>query len=116
MELIPPQGLRSVLALVVVASASISAHGVARGQNRPGVNAPTPVVGDAAARPATAVTPHAPPTERCPDGMVLAEGEYCTNVDQVCLRWLDPDTQMRCAEFASHRSRWSKSAWRCRAA
>jgi hypothetical protein len=35
--------------------------------------------------------------------MQLAEGEYCTNVDQRCLEWLDPDTQMRCARFAPSR-------------
>lgn len=101
MDLIAPQGLRSVLALVVVASASFSAHGVARGQNRPSSDASSPVV--APSRPSPAVVPAAPPTPRCPDGMVLAEGEYCSNVDQRCLRWLDPETQMRCAEFAPSR-------------
>ncbi len=35
--------------------------------------------------------------------MQLVEGEYCTNVDQRCLRFLDQDTQMRCAEFAPPR-------------
>ncbi len=35
--------------------------------------------------------------------MQLAEGEYCTNVDQRCLEWVDPDTQMRCARFAPSR-------------
>ncbi len=37
---------------------------------------------------------------RCPDGMLLVEGDYCINVEQRCLRWLDPEEQMRCAEFA----------------
>lgn len=40
---------------------------------------------------------------RCPEGMLLVEGEYCPNVDQRCLRWLDPDEQLRCAEFAPSR-------------
>jgi formylglycine-generating enzyme required for sulfatase activity len=35
--------------------------------------------------------------------MVRVEGDYCTNADQRCLRWLDEDTQMRCAEFAPPR-------------
>ncbi len=36
----------------------------------------------------------------CPDGMKLVDGDYCLNVDQRCRRWLDPDEQMRCEEFA----------------
>jgi sulfatase modifying factor 1 len=37
---------------------------------------------------------------RCAPGTVEVEGDYCPNVEQKCLRWLDPETQMRCAEFA----------------
>lgn len=36
----------------------------------------------------------------CPAGMVEVEGDYCANIEQKCLRWLDPETRMRCAEFA----------------
>ena len=36
----------------------------------------------------------------CPSGMVEVEGDYCPNVEQTCIRWLDPDIKMRCAEFA----------------
>jgi hypothetical protein len=36
----------------------------------------------------------------CPDGMKLVDGDYCINVEQRCRRWLDPDEQMRCEEFA----------------
>ena len=39
-------------------------------------------------------------TASCPRGMVEVEGDYCSHVEQRCLRWLDPDTKMRCAEFA----------------
>ena len=35
----------------------------------------------------------------CPNGMVLAEGDWCVNVDQKCLRWLDEPTRLQCAEF-----------------
>ncbi len=35
----------------------------------------------------------------CAEGMQEVEGEYCPNVEQKCLRWLDKE-QMRCAEFA----------------
>jgi hypothetical protein len=36
----------------------------------------------------------------CPSGMVEIEGDYCAHVEETCLRWLDPDEKMRCAEFA----------------
>lgn len=41
----------------------------------------------------------------CPAGMRLIDGDYCPNVEQTCLRWLDPPPgdQMRCAEFAPTR-------------
>ena len=43
-----------------------------------------------------------PPTG-CPAGMLLVEGQYCPNVRQRCLRYLDPPgryEQFRCAEYA----------------
>jgi hypothetical protein len=36
----------------------------------------------------------------CPKGMTEVEGDYCTHVEETCLRWLDPEEKMRCAEFA----------------
>lgn len=36
----------------------------------------------------------------CPTGTVEVEGDYCSQVEQTCVRWLDPDTKMRCAEFS----------------
>ena len=36
----------------------------------------------------------------CAAGMVEVQGDFCPYVEQKCLRWLDPDTKMRCAEFA----------------
>jgi len=36
---------------------------------------------------------------RCAEDMQEVEGDYCTQVDQKCLRWLDPEKQLRCAEF-----------------
>jgi len=36
----------------------------------------------------------------CPSGMVEVEGDYCAHVEETCLRWLDPEEKMRCAEFA----------------
>jgi formylglycine-generating enzyme required for sulfatase activity len=42
-------------------------------------------------------------SEPCPDGMLLVDGEYCPNVVQRCLRWMDPPGkyhEYRCAEYA----------------
>jgi hypothetical protein len=36
----------------------------------------------------------------CPSGMAEVEGDYCPSVEQKCLRWLDPESKQRCAEFA----------------
>lgn len=39
----------------------------------------------------------------CPENMVLVEGDYCPDVQQRCLRYLDPPgryEQFRCAEYA----------------
>ena len=38
----------------------------------------------------------------CAQGMVLVEGDYCPDVDQSCLKWIDPPPyqNLRCAEFA----------------
>jgi sulfatase modifying factor 1 len=36
------------------------------------------------------VAAEAPEDAACPDGMILVEGEYCPNVEQTCLEWMDP--------------------------
>lgn len=48
----------------------------------------------------TVVEASAPRGGPCAAGMVEVEGDYCPNLEQKCLRWVDPDTKMRCAEFA----------------
>ncbi len=65
------------VAVVVVAAASVAASS----------SPPDPV---ASARPS------------CPDAMILIEGEYCTEVRQECLEWMEPPTNSlaRCAKFA----------------
>jgi hypothetical protein len=40
-----------------------------------------------------------PSDASCPPDMVEVEGEYCPLVEQKCLRWLDPETKLQCAEF-----------------
>jgi hypothetical protein len=37
--------------------------------------------------------------QACPANMVEVDGEYCPWIEQKCLRWLDPPTKLRCAEF-----------------
>lgn len=42
-------------------------------------------------------------TPPCPDDMVLVEGEYCPEVEQTCLEWMDPPGRyhnFRCAKYA----------------
>lgn len=44
-------------------------------------------------------TPLLEAASACPAGMVDVDGQYCPFVEQKCLRWLDPETHLRCAEF-----------------
>lgn len=50
------------------------------------------------------IAPAAPAPSDCPDGMVLVEGEYCPDVEQRCLEWMDPPGSryhhFRCARYA----------------
>jgi sulfatase modifying factor 1 len=47
---------------------------------------------------------------KCSPGMVEVEGDFCPFVEQKCLRWLDPETKMRCAEFVPSSRCQSKTA------
>jgi hypothetical protein len=54
---------------------------------------------------ATAVAPDAGRSpSACPAGMVLVDGEYCPNVEQRCLEWMDPPgtpyEHFRCKRYA----------------
>jgi sulfatase modifying factor 1 len=65
--------------------------------------------GGAKMEPGVSVAPFARPVllaadTVCPNGMVEVEGDYCPTLEQKCVRWVDPDTRRRCAEFA-HASR-----------
>ncbi len=48
----------------------------------------------------TVTTPPVNTTSACGQNMVDVEGDFCPYVEQKCLRWLDPETKMRCAEFS----------------
>ena len=43
------------------------------------------------------------PPAACPGGMVLVEGEYCPDVEQKCIAWMDPPSSryhhFRCAKY-----------------
>jgi formylglycine-generating enzyme len=70
-----------------------------------------PVVGKAAAPAAQSLanaglkavaTPDLGTVGNCPDGMLEVEGDWCPEVEQKCLRYIDPEGVFprRCAEFA----------------
>ena len=108
-----------------IAEASSRAFGSPRGAPPTGV-APTSATAEALARPIPiSVAPSSAPSVvpprvlrtdtpvpalipvgtdargACPRDMVLVEGEYCSEVKQDCLRWLDDETLpfARCAEY-----------------
>lgn len=91
-------------AALFVAAASVGLfynHLPARAQPRtprPRVTRPSPSL-DAGAPHLDASSDASVVTRSCPSGMVLAEGDWCVNVDQKCLRWLDEPTRLQCAEF-----------------
>src|SRR5262245_39697005 len=47
------------------------------------------------------VTPDLGTTGKCPDGMVEVEGDYCSELEQKCTHYIDPEGVFprRCAEF-----------------
>ena len=50
------------------------------------------------------LAPKAAEPSACPDGMVLVDGDYCPDVEQICLEWMDPPSSryhlFRCARYA----------------
>lgn len=93
----------SVAASVFGMSGSTSLEGTAQAQTASD-EGPPPALEDprspllATVKTSTTAPISAP--SACPQGMVEVEGDFCPYVEQKCLRWLDPDTKMRCAEFA----------------
>lgn len=64
------------------------------------VQVATMPVAIAAPEPKKSVDPNA---NACPAGMILVEGEYCPDVEQKCLEWMDPPSsryhEFRCARY-----------------
>ncbi|MGO8999415.1 MAG: formylglycine-generating enzyme family protein [Polyangiaceae bacterium] len=53
---------------------------------------------------AVAPAPSAQPVAACPEGMLLVDGDYCPDVEQRCLEWMDPPgstyEHFRCKRYA----------------
>jgi sulfatase modifying factor 1 len=103
--------LSSWLALAVGLGACSKA--VTQQAPAPPVDAPLPV---GSARTNAALVERLPPSmpappvtspdrALCPEGMILVDGEYCPNVEQKCLRWMDPPDSryayFRCEKYAA---------------
>lgn len=104
---------RNTTRLVTLVLASVSLFVVAAGGSAEG-SQPLPGADDGRARaaggdrfasiaPKGSLTALAGAGVDCPDGMVEVEGDYCPWVEQQCVRWLEPETKLRCAEFAPTR-------------
>ncbi len=64
------------------------------------VDAPLVTLAAVASGGAAASSAQAGKQGTCGEGMIEVDGDYCSMVEQTCLRWVDPETKMRCAEFA----------------
>src|SRR5450631_3714592 len=64
---------------------------------------PTAISDPSPSAPSMIPVPSAAEVSACPKDMVMVEGEYCTEVAQICARWLDDETLpfARCAEYHS---------------
>jgi sulfatase modifying factor 1 len=80
--------------------AKVNAAGNANG-NANGTSTPTSTSTTTSTSPPTPSS--TPDPSHCPAGMLLVEGEYCPDVEEVCLKWLDPPEsryhEFRCAEY-----------------
>jgi hypothetical protein len=96
----------ATLASIVVAPACTRARAASRAEEPTPVGAATIAIGLVADEPPPPVAKEARRAERtdCPNGMVLVEGEYCPDVEENCLEWMDPPESryhhFRCAHYA----------------
>lgn len=56
------------------------------------------------APPGTKLCSGPPSAEKCPYHMIHVTGDYCTNLEEICLKWADPDNKgangpVQCLEF-----------------
>jgi formylglycine-generating enzyme len=101
--------LCSLIGIALFGSSSKQTLNVAQADQEDRNETPAPHVASAAAKVETvhanlgmksSVTPVIENDGTCKDGMVEVEGDFCPYVEQKCLRWLDPESKQRCAEFS----------------
>lgn len=93
----------SVVAIVAESTGSLEGDALAQGEAPALAPAEKPAADEpllSTFAPKVSVTPPAGSGAGCGEGQVEVEGDYCPFVEQSCLRWLDPETKLRCAEFA----------------
>jgi sulfatase modifying factor 1 len=98
----------AVLGLVEIscarAAASEQAATFDAGVTTTSAAAPTPAAGESATTVSTSKPNGSRHAADCPPSMVLVEGDYCPEVEQRCLEWLDPPgtpyAHFRCKRYA----------------
>src|SRR5438105_2134725 len=93
--------MRNLLLLLALLPACARADASERPE---GVGVATLQTGQIQAKVVPTPVPHPIETPAaCPNGMVLVEGEYCPDVEQKCLEWMDPPesryAQFRCKKY-----------------
>ncbi len=78
-------------------SASTPAEGIFASTATSDATAMAMLAGAAVKQSVTQALTEAP--SACPPNTVEVEGDYCPWLEQKCLRWLDPEMKLRCAEF-----------------
>ncbi|MDB4946925.1 MAG: putative signal transduction protein with Nacht domain protein [Labilithrix sp.] len=88
---------------IVTALLGLAMRSPAAEHGAPAAPAPAPAPALAPSAPAAVRELSAAPGTRspCASGMVLVDGDYCPEPEQVCLKWLDPPPydNLRCGEF-----------------
>jgi hypothetical protein len=96
---------RVVCAFILLAIAFAAAAGAETPRAASPPRTATEPIATAAAEPPAAAARSAPTVAACAGGMLLVDGDYCTEVRQDCLVWQDPPSNpfARCAKFAPSR-------------
>jgi sulfatase modifying factor 1 len=95
-----------LLSLPALACASCGGDGIRKAGADDRITVSSPASVDAAVTSTMAVATTTPAVAAapaaCPSGMALVEGEYCTDVEHKCKKWLDPSGRyhlFRCAAY-----------------
>lgn len=97
-----PPAITWGLCLLAVALSPACTKAVAA-ESKPGAELPVAAATLKIAAVAPAKKAADPDADACPTGMVLVEGEFCPEVEQKCLEWMDPPSSryhhFRCARY-----------------